>query len=45
LGHRPFKTAGLYASHGFEMPDEAATLYLGMGYLTAQLREASTTST
>jgi methyltransferase (TIGR00027 family) len=33
------KTGDLYASHGFEMPDETLVPYLGMGYLTAELGE------
>jgi hypothetical protein len=40
-----YKTADLCASHGFEMPDEAVAPSPGTGYLTAQLGEASTTST
>jgi methyltransferase (TIGR00027 family) len=35
-------TADLYASNGFEVPDETVAPYLGMGYLTAQIGEAPT---
>jgi methyltransferase (TIGR00027 family) len=36
------RTEDLYASHGFEMPDENVAPHLGKGYLTAQRGAAST---
>ena len=39
------QTADLYASHGFEMPDEEVAPNLGMGYLTAQLGDVPVRAT